>query len=188
MRCHAVITSLPKLHQVCPPGFAELTWVRHTAGRAVEENNAQDCLVFSWCLLLHLLQSQHPGMGPKVFWCSAIRHLVCPVLPLVRHFSASGLCWVVLWLQVTNIGGPSAHQQDPQTDTRAAMVHEPCVQHPDRRHPPIWGSLHRAILHSHLHVATSVLLPVWLLVPRLCDPGHHMRRDHHRAVLLPAVQ
>ena len=33
----------------------------------------------------------------------------------------------------------------------------------------------------------AVLLPVRLPVPGRGDPDDHVRRDHHRAVLLPAV-
>ena len=68
------------------------------------------------------------------------------------------------------------------------MVYEPCVQHPHWRHSAFWRCLHRALLHSHLHVAPPVLLPLRLPLPGVCDPSHHMRGNHHSAVLLPALQ
>lgn len=68
------------------------------------------------------------------------------------------------------------------------MVYEPRVQRPDWRDPAVRCSLHRALLHPHVHVASPVLLPLWLPLPGVCHLGHHMCRDHHSAVLLPALQ
>ena len=69
-----------------------------------------------------------------------------------------------------------------------AVVHEPSVLVPHRRHPALWRCVHRALLHPHLHVAPHLLLHLWLLGTRVPHPGRHVRRNHHRAVLLPAVQ
>ena len=154
----------------------------------MEEDNAENSTVLPWCLLLHLLQPQHAGLGPEILRRRALWHPVCPVLSVVWHLSATRVCWILLWLQNSSTGRPSTHQQDPQADTRAALVYEPSVQHPDWRHLAFWSSLHRALLHPHIHVATPVLLPLRLPVPRLCDSHHHLCRNHNRAVLLSALQ
>jgi len=54
-------------------------------------------------------------------------------------------------------------------------------------HPALRRCLHRALLHPYLHLAPPVLLRLWLPLHRVCDPHHHVRGDHHRALLLPAL-
>ena len=66
----------------------------------MEENNSEDSIVLPWCLFLHLLQPQHLDLGSEVLRRCALWHSVCPLLPLVRHFSAFGLRGLLLWLQV----------------------------------------------------------------------------------------
>lgn len=72
-------------------------------GRAMEEDHAEDCPVLPRCLLLHLLLPQLPGLGPEILGSSAIWHPVCPMLPVVWHFCASGVCWLLLWIQITSL-------------------------------------------------------------------------------------
>ena len=86
------------------------------AGRAMEEDNFEDGALLPWCLLLHLLQPQSTGVGAEILRRSALWDTLCPLLPVVWHLSALGVCGVLLWLQVSSLGGPSAHQQDPQAD------------------------------------------------------------------------
>lgn len=73
------------------------------AGGAMEENHPEDRLVLSRRVLLHFLQPQLPGVGAEVLWGCALWHPVCPVLPLVWHLSASGVCGILLWLQNSSI-------------------------------------------------------------------------------------
>ena len=66
----------------------------------MEKDNAEDRPVLPWCLFLHLLQPEHPDLGPEILRRCALWHPVCPVLPMVWHLSASGLRGLLLWLQV----------------------------------------------------------------------------------------
>lgn len=68
----------------------------------MEEDNTQDSTVLPGGLFLHLLQPQYLDMGPEVLRRCALWHLVCSLLPVVRHISTSGLCGLIFWLQVTS--------------------------------------------------------------------------------------
>ena len=106
---------------------------------------------------------------------------------MALHFGPARLPRRLLRLEEARRRAPRARQPDPPPDSRAGVVHEAHRVHPHGRHPPLRRHLHRALLHPLLDLAAQVLLPLWLPVHRVRHPDPHLRRDHHRDVLLPAL-
>mmetsp|Transcript_12853 Transcript_12853/g.22179 ORF Transcript_12853/g.22179 Transcript_12853/m.22179 type:complete len:238 (-) Transcript_12853:364-1077(-) len=119
------------------------------------------------------------------------RQLLGPRLdhaPLVRHLGSFGLPGQLLRHEKGAGRVPCAHEPDPATDPGPGVVHAAGVLDPHRRHPSLRRRVHRAVLHPVLPVAPPVLLHVHFPLHRLRHPRPHLRRDHHRPLLLPALQ
>mmetsp|Transcript_12227 Transcript_12227/g.36792 ORF Transcript_12227/g.36792 Transcript_12227/m.36792 type:complete len:236 (-) Transcript_12227:177-884(-) len=85
--------------------------------------------------------------------------------------------------------GPARQDQHgPARHPLPGLVPPPPLHDAHRRHPAVWRCLHRALLHHVLHLAAALLLRVWLPGARAAHPHHHLCRDGHRALLLPALQ
>mmetsp|Transcript_42661 Transcript_42661/g.140138 ORF Transcript_42661/g.140138 Transcript_42661/m.140138 type:complete len:283 (-) Transcript_42661:2681-3529(-) len=118
----------------------------------------------------------------------ARRHLRRAPRHVVLRLAAARLRRRLPRLQAAAARPADAHKRDPAADPSAGVVLGP------RRHDggwwrsALWRRLHRALLHHVLHLAAALLLRVWLPGARAAHPHHHLCRDGHRALLLPALQ
>jgi len=126
--------------------------------------------IFFW----YLFHTQSVHLGPEVFRCCTVYNHVCDAVPLVWHFSATRLLGRLLWIQKGQHRAASQDQPDPTTDPRTVLVHEAYLHDTSGRCASVWGSLYGALLHHVIHLATSVLLPVWVLGSRAGDSSHHV--------------
>ncbi|CAM9428640.1 unnamed protein product [Heterosigma akashiwo] len=84
--------------------------------------------------------------------------------------------------------GARAHAQLPALHPRVPVVQQTGGQHCPRRHPPLWGRVHRALLHHVRPVAAPDLLRVRVPDGGAADPGAHLRGNRGRALLRAALR
>merc|ERR1712167_427797 len=112
----------------------------------------------------------------------------CASGALVLRVRAAGLYRRILWIQAGIVRIPGSNIQHPAHHSGATVVPLAVLHRSRGRHPTVWRLLRRALLHPIQHVDEPILLRVRVHSPGVPDPHHHMRRDHHRALLLPAVR
>mmetsp|Transcript_2389 Transcript_2389/g.4788 ORF Transcript_2389/g.4788 Transcript_2389/m.4788 type:complete len:207 (+) Transcript_2389:1182-1802(+) len=138
--------------------------------------------------LPHLLRAQPHDLGGSGHGSGALRHSGGASAVLVCAEPPAGVSGELFGVQEGRCGAACAHKRHPEADPRADLVHEVCTVGADGGGAPIRGSLRRALLHPLVHMAAPVLLSVWVHAARAGDPGGDVCGDHHRDVLLPALQ
>mmetsp|Transcript_67116 Transcript_67116/g.196990 ORF Transcript_67116/g.196990 Transcript_67116/m.196990 type:complete len:237 (+) Transcript_67116:981-1691(+) len=177
------------LHVCWHPGGLHVGAVlQDVEGRGLEEDHADDGFPIPGDGVRDIFHPQPVHLGGQVIRGGALHHDVCPPRPVVRHLGPPGLPRGVLRLQEGAHHAAGAHEPDPAPDPRAAVVHQRPLLLDGGRHPSLRCGLHGAVLYHVLHLAASVLLPLWLPHARHCDPGGHLRRDLDHADVFPAHQ
>lgn len=152
----------------------------------LEADDPADRLPVPGDLLRDLLYPEFAHLGPTLFWGSALHHHVRHALLVVRGLGTLGLPGRLLRLPQGQHRVARENESDPAADSGAVVVHEARVHHPRGRCLTLRCSLHRALLHHVIHMATPVLLPLWIPGASAGNPLDHLCRDRHGLDLLSA--